>query len=246
MFKRNYYYVVAGLADLIPDQAKLSQQLPDFILELKELLNPDDLHLVDRIFLDIDNKNLLHLLLKTGKPFIPGGKYSILEMEQGIREPAFRETYLNLFINAFIAGTPIEPGISWEDQLAGLYYGFMTCEANNNFLGSYYQFDQNIRNIVTALNTRKYKLKEKNRFIGENLVTEALKQSTLKDFGLAGEFPLVESLLAIFEESDLIRRERAIDQIRWAYLDELNTFNYFTVEVILAQIIKLRMIVRWI
>ena len=44
----------------------------------------------------------------------------------------------------------------------------------------------------------------------------------------------------------MIKRERAIDQIRWDYLDELNTFNYFTVEVILAQVIKLRMILRWI
>lgn len=246
MFKRNYYYVVAGLADIIPDQAKLSQQLPDFIQELKELLHPDDIQLVNRIFLDIDNQNLLHLLQKTGDNLIVGGKYTAVELEQGIREPLFQEEYLNQFIQAFAAETPIHTGMSWEDQLTSLYYHYMTHQSGNIFLSHYYEFDQNIRNIITALNIRKYKLKEKNRFIGDNIVSEALTQSTLKDFGLTGEFPLIESLLHIFEEDDLIKRERAIDQIRWDYLDELNTFNYFTVEVILAQVIKLRMILRWI
>ncbi|MCK9326685.1 MAG: DUF2764 domain-containing protein [Bacteroidales bacterium] len=246
MFKRNYYYVVAGLADIIPDQAKLSQQLPDFIQELKELLHPDDIQLVNRIFLDIDNQNLLHLLQKTGDNLIVGGKYTAVELEQGIREPLFQEEYLNQFIQAFAAETPIHTGMSWEDQLTSLYYHYMTRQSGNIFLSNYYEFDQNIRNIITALNIRKYKLKEKNRFIGDNIVSEALTQSTLKDFGLTGEFPLIESLLHIFEEDDLIKRERAIDQIRWDYLDELNTFNYFTVEVILAQVIKLRMILRWI
>lgn len=246
MFKRNYYYVVAGLADIIPDQAKLSQQLPDFIQELKELLHPDDIQLVNRIFLDIDNQNLLHLLQKTGDNLIVGGKYTAVELEQGIREPLFQEEYLNQFIQAFAAETPIHTGMSWEDQLTSLYYHYMTHQSGNKFLSHYYEFDQNIRNIITALNIRKYKLKEKNRFIGDNIVSEALTQSTLKDFGLTGEFPLIESLLHIFEEDDLIKRERAIDQIRWDYLDELNTFNYFTVEVILAQVIRLRMILRWI
>ncbi len=246
MFKRNYYYVVAGLADIIPDQAKLSQQLPDFIQELKELLHPDDIQLVNRIFLDIDHQNLLHLLQKTGDNLIVGGKYTAVELEQGIREPLFQEEYLNQFIQAFAAETPIHTGMSWEDQLTSLYYHYMTRQSGNIFLSNYYEFDQNIRNIITALNIRKYKLKEKNRFIGDNIVSEALTQSTLKDFGLTGEFPLIESLLHIFEEDDLIKRERAIDQIRWDYLDELNTFNYFTVEVILAQVIKLRMILRWI
>jgi hypothetical protein len=238
--------VVAGLADIIPDQAKLSQQLPDFIQELKELLHPDDIQLVNRIFLDIDNQNLLHLLQKTGDNLIVGGKYTAVELEQGIREPLFQEEYLNQFIQAFAAETPIHTGMSWEDQLTSLYYHYMTRQSGNIFLSNYYEFDQNIRNIITALNIRKYKLKEKNRFIGDNIVSEALTQSTLKDFGLTGEFPLIESLLHIFEEDDLIKRERAIDQIRWDYLDELNTFNYFTVEVILAQVIKLRMILRWI
>lgn len=246
MFKRNYYYVVAGLADIIPDQAKLSQQLPDFIQELKELLHPDDIQLVNRIFLDIDHQNLLHLLQKTGDNLIAGGKYTAVELEQGIREPVFQEEYLNQFIQAFAAETPIHTGMSWEDQLTSLYYHYMTHQSGNIFLSHYYEFDQNIRNIITALNIRKYKLKEKNRFIGDNIVSEALTQSTLKDFGLTGEFPLIESLLHIFEEDDLIKRERAIDQIRWDYLDELNTFNYFTVEVILAQVIRLRMILRWI
>ncbi|NCB09716.1 MAG: DUF2764 family protein, partial [Bacteroidia bacterium] len=74
----------------------------------------------------------------------------------------------------------------------------------------------------------------------------ALRHSSLKDFGISGEFPIVEKIINIFEETNMVRRETAIDKIKWDYLDELNTFNYFTVEVVLAHVIKLRMLERWI
>ncbi|NQU86883.1 MAG: DUF2764 family protein, partial [Mariniphaga sp.] len=40
-------------------------------------------------------------------------------------------------------------------------------------------------------------------------------------------------------------KEKAIDKILWAYLDEQTFFHYFTVEKILSYIIKLSIIERW-
>lgn len=246
MFKRNYYYIVAGLADIVPGQSKISTGLIEFKNELSELLSANDYSKIEIIILDIDNRNILNILEKKEKDFIQGGKYSLEQINQELKEPGFDEEYLNKFINAFIEEKAVFENMSWEDQLTNLYYDYLTNKINNKFINSYYIFDQNINNINAALVARKYDIKNKNIFIGDNIVTQAVKQSTLKDFGLAGEFPVVEKLINMFEDADSVARERESDRIRWDYLDELNSFNYFTIEVIIAYIIKLRMIERWL
>ncbi len=246
MFKRNYYYIVAGLADIVPGQNKISTGLIEFLEELKELLPDSDYSKIEKILLDIDNKNILNILEKKDKEFVKAGKYTQDKILEEIEEPAFDENYLNVFVNAFKEERAVFENMSNEDQISNLYYDFLTNSVDNQFINSYFSFDQNINNINAALVSRKYELKDKNIYIGDNIVTDAVRQSTLKDFGLSGEFPAVEKIINVFESGDVVAREKEADRLRWEYLDELNTFNYFTIEVILAYIIKLRMIERWL
>lgn len=245
MFKNKYYYIIAGLSDLILDQSKVTQSLADFKSELTRHLSRKDYNLVEKIFLNFDNQNILNILQKTREPFIELGKYEKDQIEQEIKDPQFEENYLNIFINAYKSETPVFEGISWEDQLSSLYYEFLS-QSNNDFLNNYYIFNLHINNIITALNARKHKIKSKNIYVGDNPVVDALKQSTLKDFGLSAEFPVIEQILTIFESEDLVKREKSTDMLKWNYMDELNTFNYFTIEVIISYIIKLQMVERWI
>ncbi len=252
MFKTNYYYIVAGLADLIPNQEKIATSLLDFKENLKEHLSAPDYLLLEKVFLNVDNQNVLNSLQKNTIPsskkntFLMGGKYSQDEIELKIKELSFDEEYLNRYVSAYQTEIPaVDGGLSWDDQLSSLYFEMMM-QLQNDFLSAYYEFDMNVNNIVTALNVRKFDINEKNIFVGNNFVSDALRHSSLKDFGISGEFPIVEKMINIFEETNMVRRETAIDKIKWDYLDELNTFNYFTVEVVLAHVIKLRMLERWI
>ncbi len=245
MFKTNYYYLVAGLADLVPEQTKLAQGLSDYKKELSEQLSSSDYKLVEKVFLETDNINILNIVSKKRKDFIEGGKYDKEIIESEIKEPAFDEEYLNIFVRAYLSETAVYDGLSWEDQLSTLYYSYLA-ECNNDFMRMYFEFVQNINNIIVGINSRKFSIKDKNLYIGDNLVSESIRQSTLKDFGLSSEFPYIEKLLSIFEEEDLVKREMAIDRLKWDFMDELNTFNYFTVEVLLSHLFKLKMIERWI
>ncbi len=83
-------------------------------------------------------------------------------------------------------------------------------------------------------------------YIDENFITEAIKRSTLKDFGLVNDFPIVEKLLTVDEIINVLEKEKALDMMRWDYLNELNTFNYFTIEVLVAYVIKLLIVERWL
>lgn len=245
MFERNYYYLVAGLPDIIIDQKKLSFTLEEFRDEMQNHLHPDDYKLVELLFLPADNSNLLNLLLKSDEPFDESGKYTRDELEEEIREPSVTPEYLQKFITAYKSETPVFEGLSWEDQLAWLYYEYLL-NCSNGYLREWFEFDLNLKNIVAGFNVRKHKLKGDKYFIGDNNIVQAVKKSTLKDFGLGNDFEPMEKLITIQENENLLERERAMDTMRWEFMDDRNTFNYFTIEVLLAFVKKLQIVKRWL
>ncbi len=244
MFRRNYHYLVAGLPDIILDQKKLSQTIADWRQELEYHLHPDDYSLVKLLFLPFDNTNLLNLLLKNKKPLIPEGNYSQSVLEEEIKEPLSLPSYMQQFIHAYKNETPVFQGYSWENQLTWLYIDFVL-ETDNTFLKSWFEFNLHVNNILSAFNVRKFKLSKESVYIGNNFITEALKKSTLKDFGLSNDFSFMEKLLSIDENGSSMEKEKAVDILRWNFIDELNTFNYFTIEVLLGFVIRLFIVDRW-
>ena len=244
MFERNYYYLVAGLPDIVLDQKKLSVTISEFKDELSYHLHEDDYNLVKLLFLPFDNENLLNLLLKNKKTFNELGNFPQQLLEEEIKEPAELPEYMREFIIAHKNDSPIYSNYSWENQLTWMYYNYLG-EVKNDFLKDWFEFNQHINNIRSAFNVRNYKLSKEGAFIGDNFVTEALRRSTLKDFGLSNDFPLIEKLLSVDESTNAMEKEKALDMLRWEHLNELNTFNYFTIEVLLAFVIKLFMVDRW-
>ena len=62
--------------------------------------------------------------------------------------------------------------------------------------------------------------------------------------------PLAEQALAariegILSGSDILVRERAIDDLMWDKISEITVFNYFDINAILAFIAKLHIVARW-
>ncbi len=245
MFRRNYYYLVAGLPDILLDQKKLSFTIDGVKKDMQYHLHPDDYRLIELLFLPVDNRNLLNLALKTDKSFEDRGKYNMEELEQEIKEPGHCESYIQTFITAFKSDTPIFEKLSWEDQLTWLYYDYVR-KCDNDYLRKWFDFDLNLKNIVAGFNVRKHKLTGESIYIGDSFVVQAVKKSTLKDFGLSNDFEYMDKLLSIQENDNFLEKEKAMDILRWNFLDEQNTFNYFTIEVLLAYIIKLHMIERWL
>ena len=74
---------------------------------------------------------------------------------------------------------------------------------------------------------------------------ESAKRTASKDFGLANELPYIDQVIGIYENTDIVEQEMAIDLLKWNYIDEINTFNYFSIEQILAFVIKFIMVERW-
>ena len=54
------------------------------------------------------------------------------------------------------------------------------------------------------------------------------------------------SAMTTLGEVDLISREKALDDIAWAWLDEYAMFHYFDLTAVLAYVAKLHIVNRWL
>ncbi len=245
MMQRNYYCLVAGLPDIMIEDAKLVVTQQRFRCELKNELHPDDDALLNQLFLPIDNKNLLNLLLKNNQPFDPDGQFTQDELEEEIRDPQYLPAYLIRFIEAYKNDQPVDQNLSWENQLTALYYQAMAA-LPNQFLRDWFEFDLNLRNCLVGLTCRKFKLPAESELIGDNPVAEAIRRSNAADFGLGKDFPFIDTIIHWFENEELIEREKGLDILRWDYLDQQVFFHYFSIERVLSFVIKLGILERWL
>lgn len=249
MLKTNYYCLVAGLPDIIINETKSLVSSHEFKIELSEQLEPADYKLAELLYLNYDNQNLLNLILKKNKPFNNIGKYTQEELEEQIKEPTYIIDYMKQFIINFKAEDTKLSDLNWENKLHTFFFDFVL-HTKNDFLEKWFKFDMDIKNIFTAINCRKfdYKIEEhliyvknKNEVYG-NLIKETPKLDSLSD-----EVIYAEKILQIAESDDnSSEKEKAIDMIKWTFLDEYTFFKYFNIEKILAFIIKLNIVERWI
>lgn len=245
MIRNNYYYLVAGLPEIALEQGKLQFGTEQLREELKHGLSPADFRLFEMLFLTEDNSNLLSLLLKEDRPLSAKGIYPPEMLAAAIREPVALMNYMQLFIGSFTAESRMYPNLSPQNELTLLYYKEML-EVKNDFMRSWSGFELNLRNVLLVLSARKNGLPYENQVIAANPLAESIRRSSARDLGLTSEWPWIDRVLQIVEIQDLLAREKAIDQLRWNFLDEMNTFNYFTVEVLIAFYIKLGIIERWL
>ena len=246
-----YYYLVAGLPDIALDDGKLSYSVESFKSEIYPDLSAKDQHLIDLFYLKFDNENLLTLLRDKDASLGRIGRYSAEELLQVI--DAVREgdapdkkypPYLYDFVSQYFSLAP-EDLYRAEDMLAADYYAYaMKC--NNKFVASWFEFSLNINNIQAAFAARKYKMDVPSVIVGNNDVSELLRVSNARDFGLNDLLTYFEPMQRIVEIEELVEREKKVDLLKWKWLDEESFFNYFTVERIFVFLLQLEMIERWI
>lgn len=246
-----YYYLVAGLPKLALEDNKLSYTVADFKEDIYPALTVADKKLVSLFFLQYDNANVLKLL-KDREAAIDGrGVFSaeelneyILRLKEGDRiENSMFPAYLSTFISEYFTN-PVEENFLLENRLAALYYAY-AMECKNKFVSSWFAFNLTVNNILVALAAKKYKMELSSVIVGDTEVCEALRTSNARDFGLTGEVDCMEQLMKISEISELVEREKKIDQLRWNWMEEATFFDYFTIERLFVFLLQLDMVERW-
>lgn len=249
---RHYYYLVAGLPDLLLDEGKILPDFVGFLSELSERVHPEDAKLMNILRLPYDNRNLMRAIENREEEFDQRGLYSEEDIAAEIKSPQKLPAYMKLFIEAFKENQRLFPGLIPEDQLTWLFYDEVTGHPNA-FIRQWFTFELHLRNVLAGLNVRSYYQRREGgtavktmdqAIIGQNDVADLIRRSAAPDFSLGPMLPWIDKVTSLKDENPL-EREKRIDDLRWSILDELTVFSYFRIETILAVSLKLAMAQRW-
>jgi hypothetical protein len=240
---RKYYCLVAGLPNISLEDSKLSYGSEDFLSDLKEFVSVNDFSYFELFRLKTDNQNIYKTLVDHEHKFIPGGVYSEDEIDEILEEPNKAVSYITEFVEEYNS-EDFDEDVD-NKRLTILYYRYLLRSANG-IVKKWFELELNSRNILAALNSRKYGLNIEKEIIPANETAETIIKSGSRDFGLSGELDYIENLFSVFEMQDLIKREKALDIFKWEWLDRMTFFDYFTVDRLFSYYIKLVMIERWI
>ncbi len=247
MFSNYYHYFLAGLPEIFFDDSEINFRMPEFKKELEEHIKPQDYKLVELLFLTYDNENLLHYVKEEFGQFNNLGKYSAADFETEFSDDRknILPSYMYQFFDFYKDEERQNIEKSWENILTEMYFDHVL-KTKNSFLKQWFEFNLNIKNIITGLNCRKFNLNPEKHLIGKNFITDSILKNTAKDFGLDVDFPVVIDILNFSEKENILARERDLDLLRWKKIDEETLFEYFTIDVVLAYTLKLDIAYRWL
>ncbi len=253
-----YYYLVTGLPELTLEDNKLNHTVADFKTEFYPLLSGSDKRLVDLFYLQYDNRNLLRLLKDNAAATDPRGMFKsecFLDVIRQYKEddgvisathglPKYMVAFIVDYFKQKESDATVDE-VALEDKLSALYYSHaMKC--GNGFVSSWFEFNLNVKNILSAINARKFKIEVPPVIVGDTPVCEALRMSNARDFGLAGELDYLDDVLKIGETHNLIEREKKVDQLKWKWMEDKTFFEYFSIERLYVFLLQVELVERWL
>lgn len=119
-------------------------------------------------------------------------------------------------------------------------------KADNRFIRAWFGFNQDLNNVLVAQICRKHGFDVTQQIVGQGEIAEQLRtHTTQKDFGLNEVMDNAQEILALAQIEDLMQREKAIDAIRFEWLQSRTEFDFFSAEMVFAYYLEARMLHRW-
>ena len=135
---------------------------------------------------------------------------------------------------------------SFDPDTLGADFYAQALEHPIPFIREFFRFDLNLRNAKVRFLNRELG-REENQDVVSGLggpEDEGLDIDGYRFTG--GEFEEARKVDEALSQSDLLSRERALDDINWSKIDDLSTFHYFDITAVLAYVAKLHIVNRWL
>ena len=241
-----YHALVAGMPVVNATDAEPVLDVATFKSSYMPQLNKGDRQLVAMYLHRYDNRNLL-ALMQDDAAWDDRGIYSREELQAVIEavERGDKCDEVCPYIVTFLTEDKRLPeGVLAEDALALRYMEYAR-GLKNKFVQQWFEFEQNVSNIIVALTARQVGIDARCSIVGNDIISTQLRESKEQDFGLKTILPYFGNLLAVTKISDPVQKERALDELKWRWLEDETFFHYFTVEKVFAFLVKLDIIERW-
>lgn len=249
MFEKNYYCLVSGLKEYALDSDTKGFDAAQIVGEILEELSPRDAAAVRLLYGYYDCENIA--AARSGRTaYNPLGNLTQEEAAEALKSPAGLPDAVAQVIRAFADpegedAEEVDLTRGFENALFAAYY--RTCERSScRFLREWSEFDRTLRNITAALAARAAQRPVDSVTVGGGDVAEQLQRSSSADFGLRGELPYVDAVVAaVNDETNMLEKERKIDMVRWDMADELAAFDYYNIGAVLSYLVKINIVARW-
>jgi len=236
----NYYYLISGLPELNINEKEPEYSVLSFREEVRDLVSPSDFLLISALYYRFDIINIINLIKDGVREFDPRGSLNKEELRSGLINPEMLPTFIESFI--------LESRNDWnassdkvlQNKLTEFYIEWSR-QVDNAYLREWLEFDNNLRNLLTGLNCKRFDLSTTKEVLGDYYEAEAIRKSKEKDFGLRTVIPLVDEIVSHFDNPDIAVREFALEELRWKFADELDQNYYFSVENLMTYAIKLQL-----
>lgn len=250
MTKRQYHYLISGLPGLYIGE-RVWTGITEFRNHLEVHLHPEDFTQVKHVLLHQDHQNLLHFL-ETGE--IPPGSAGNYTLED-LRNPEDHISgtgqaadpmpdYMRTILVKYASDKEQadRPGVQRE-----LDEGFLRLimEQGNDFLRRYYTFHYDLNNLLTFIKSGAYQLNQEEYITGDTPHAQHLREYAGRNLATDPDLEQFDEILSISEKTSFTDQEKAIDQLRWRVIDEMNLFEYFTLDRILGYLLQMQIAARW-
>lgn len=239
-----YYSFISGLPDL-EFNPEANFMLPDkFLVTLGEILPPDELALANALSFPKYHREIA--------AFVSG------QAREGELLPGFSgEVFHSASENFTELPNYLQHLVTWKENHRGeapevlvahklqqYYYSFLHT-SGNLFLQEWAELELNRLNFLAAHRSEKLTEEKKQQLIKGNSYHDLLVEYPLNQKIVRTEFWAAEKIEHILSKSNYLEREQDFDRLRWNAIDEINRFEYFTVNVILGYYQKLLLLERW-
>ena len=249
MFATNYYTLVAGFREYTPDADRKGFDAAAIRAEVFEALTAADRREAELLYGYYDCENLA--ARRAGRSAHNAlGNLTADEIAAELQQPSLLPEPLAAVVRAFAApegedAETIETQQRFETALFTAYYE-LCARSRSRFLREWSRFDRTLRNITAALTARTLGRPVEEAVIGRDETAEQLRRSSASDFGLRGELPYLDALLAaVGDEQNLVEKEHKIDLIRWNEAEALSVFDYFDINAVIAYLVRINITARW-
>ena len=249
MFAKNYYSLVAGLREYALDADTKGFDAKAVVGEILDELSAADARQVRLLYGYYDCENIA--ALRAGRSaFNPLGNLSREELKEELKAPRRLPEAVGRAVRAFAdpegeEAETVDTAQRFETALFAAYYEICG-RASSRFLRAWSEFDRTLRNVAAAVTARAAGRPVEETTVGGGDVVDQLTRSSASDFGLRGELPYIDAVIAaVNDEANLVEKEHKIDQIRWREAVELSTFDYFDIDAILSYLVRINIVARW-
>lgn len=270
--RKGYYALGAALPVLKQsDLSAAGQSSTRFLKELQSVTSKSDQKQLDLLLLREDNRLLMQLLKAEDEtayemvtPTLPPEHYALgidqlrhlIDTIKAGKTVAKKEypKYMVDFVEDYLHPEVSEEGEEEhskrrdlhfpEDLLAEAYYKYVQ-KKGDAFLRAWSSMEQSIALVFAAVLAQNFNLDSEKYVVGSGELIEILRSGDWRKVSYLKEADTVKEILKLTEEKHLALRERSIDELKWRLIDTLTFTDVFSIDAMMAYLLKLLMLERW-